>query len=98
MSFQKDPEKAETRTLHRLADFTNKRVLEVGCGEGRLTWRYARSARRVDGIDPDLDALRVAQYDLPFDLRSTTTFTCASALQLPFPHETFDIALLAWSL
>lgn len=98
MSFQKDPEKSETKTLHRLVDFTGKRVLEVGCGEGRLTWRYARSARRVDGIDPDLDAVRVAHYDMPSELRRTTTFTCASALHLPFPHETFDIALLAWSL
>jgi ubiquinone/menaquinone biosynthesis C-methylase UbiE len=98
MSFQKDPEKSETKFLHRLVDFAGKSVLEIGCGEGRLTWRYAASARRVTGIDPDRDALRVACYDMPSELRKTTTFACASALHLPFPHETFDIALLAWSL
>jgi hypothetical protein len=32
------------------------------------------------------------------DLRKTTTFACVSALNLPFSNETFDIALLAWSL
>lgn len=98
MSFQKDPEKTETKFLHRITDFAGKHVLEIGCGEGRLTWRYAAAARRITGIDPDRDALRVAFYDMPSDLRKTTTFACATVLDLPFPHETFDIALLAWSL
>lgn len=98
MTFQKDPEKSEIKYLRKLADFGGKHVLEIGSGEGRLTWRYAGSARRVTGVDPDRDSLRVAYYDMPPILRPTTTFVCASALSLPFPHETFDIALLAWSL
>jgi ubiquinone/menaquinone biosynthesis C-methylase UbiE len=98
MSFQKDFEKNEIKFLGKLVDFSGKSVLEVGCGEGRLTWRYAGLARQVAGIDPDRDALRVATYDIPSDLRKTTSFACASSLNLPFPHERFDIALLAWSL
>lgn len=98
MNFQKDMEKNEIRYLGKIVDFAGKHVLEVGCGEGRLTWRYAGSAERITGIDSDHDSLRVAYYDMPANLRKTVTFTCASALQLPFPHETFDIALLAWSL
>jgi ubiquinone/menaquinone biosynthesis C-methylase UbiE len=98
MAFQKDAENYEAKALHRLVDFSGQRVLEIGCGEGRLTWRYALSARQVVGIDPDPDAIRVAYYDMPRDLRNTTAFACASSLYLPFPSETFDIALLAWSL
>jgi ubiquinone/menaquinone biosynthesis C-methylase UbiE len=98
MSFQKDFEKNETKFLGKLVNFAGKRVLEVGCGEGRLTWTYARSARQVVGIDPDPDAVRVAHYDMPTDLRKTTAFACASSLNLPFPRERFDIALLSWSL
>ena len=98
MTFQKDAEKYETKALHRLVDFSGQRVLEVGSGEGRLTWNYAGSAQQVVGIDPDPDAVRVANYDMPFELRKTTTFACASSLNLPFPHETFNIALLSWSL
>lgn len=98
MSFQKDFEQNETKFLRKMVDFTGQRIVEVGCGEGRLTWRYAGPARQVTGIDPDRDALRVASYDMPSNLRKMTTFACASALNLPFPGEMFDIALLAWSL
>lgn len=98
MTFQKDAEHSETKALHKLVDFSGQRVLEVGCGEGRLTWEYARLAKQVVGIDPDSDAVRVANYDIPDELRKTTTFACASSLHLPFPHESFDIALLSWSL
>ena len=98
MTFQKDPENHETKALRRLVDFKDQRVLEVGCGEGRLTWKYGGSARQVAGIDPDPDAVRVANYVMPPGLRKTTVFACASALNLPFPSETFDIALLSWSL
>ena len=98
MALQKDVEKHETKALHKLVVFKDQRVLEVGCGEGRLTWEYARAARQIVGVDPDSDALRVASYDVPDDLRKTTTFACASSLKLPFPNESFDIALLSWSL
>jgi len=98
MTFQKDAEKNENKALHKLVDFSGQRVLEVGCGEGRLTWEYARSAKQVLGIDPDPDAVLVANYDMPADLRKTTAFACASSLHLPFPRESFDIALLSWSL
>jgi len=98
MTLQKDPERTEVRYLNQLADFTGKRVLEIGCGEGRLTWRYARSASRVIGVDPDADALRVAATNRPPDLHETVSFARANSLHLPFPREAFDIAILAWAL
>ena len=98
MSLQKDPERNESKYLHRIIDFTRKRVLEIGCGEGRMTWQYARSARQTIGIDPDHDALRIAAVDRPADLRNNVHFGCAASEYLPFSKETFDIAILAWSL
>lgn len=98
MTLQRDPEGNERKSLYRFADFAGKRVLEIGCGEGRLTWQYAASASHVAGIDPDLDALRVARVDCPVALSKKLTLTGASARHLPFPREKFDIAILAWSL
>ncbi len=98
MSLQKDPEGNEKKYLHKFADFKNKRVLEIGCGEGRMTWKYASASNLTIGLDPDRDALRVARADSHADLRGQVHFANASARNIPFTKETFDIAILAWSL
>ena len=97
MSLQKDPERTETKFLHKFTDFAGKCVLEVGCGDGRLTWQYAKSARFVAGIDLEANDLRVATIDRPSDLESSVTFTRADSIHIPFVKEKFDIAILAWS-
>jgi ubiquinone/menaquinone biosynthesis C-methylase UbiE len=98
MKPQKDPEGFERKKLLDFADFTDAHVLEIGCGEGRLTWKYAAASRLTLGLDPDLSALRVARADCPADLHGRVHFARATAYHLPLPQETFDIAVLAWSL
>ena len=112
MTIQKDAEGNEKKFLHEFADFSHKRVIEIGCGEGRLTWQYASrvdsfagSPLRSDtlpslivGLDSDHDALRVASIDAPHDRKHKIHFVQSEAEHLPFSKETFDIAILAWSL
>jgi ubiquinone/menaquinone biosynthesis C-methylase UbiE len=94
----KDPEQNETRHLRKFADFAGKRVLEIGCGEGRLTWRYAAASLLTVGIDPDRNAVRLARIDRPSDLANKVHFINSQAEHIPFHKEKFDIAILAWSL
>jgi 2-polyprenyl-6-hydroxyphenyl methylase/3-demethylubiquinone-9 3-methyltransferase len=95
---QRDPEHNERKMLQRYVDFAGKSVLEIGCGDGRMTWEYAAEAGQVTGIDPDRDELRVAEADRSYKLEGKVFFAAASARWLPFPRERFDIAVLAWSL
>jgi len=97
MPVDKDPEKHETAHLLHFGDFQGKRVLEVGSGDGRLTWRYAARALRVVGVDVDRDALRIAQIERPSDLANRAVFVEATSVRLPFHKESFDMAVLAWS-
>ena len=97
MTLRKDPEGTETHYLNQIVDFTGQHVLEIGMGDGRLTWRYARSAGRVTGIDLDADELKVAALERPAGLRETVSLVQANSLNLPFRRETFDKAILAWS-
>ncbi len=98
MTVQRDPDEIEVKHLREFANFSGARVLEIGCGEGRLTWRYASAAGQVMGIDPDPKRIGVALQDYPMALRSRVTFALAQAETLPFPNGVFDLALLAWSL
>ncbi len=96
MPLLKDPEHTETKTLHRFVDFNGKHVLEIGCGDGRLTWQYAKSAKFVAGFDLEADDLRVATIERPSDIPAS--FLRADSIHIPFVKEKFDIAILAWSL
>ena len=100
MTTQRDPEGTETKYLLPYSDLTkaaSKRVLEVGCGDGRLTWRYARAAGQVVGIDLHADDLRVARIDRPADLANQVHFAEADAVHLPLESGSFDLAIFAWS-
>ena len=98
MPMQRDPEAIETAYLHKLADLNDVRVLEVGCGDGRLTWRYASTTRQVIAIDSNREHLAVARRTCPPVLGAHVAFVQATALALPFRAELFDGAMLAWSL
>ncbi len=93
-----DPEDTETKALHDYADFTGKRVLEIGCGDGRLTWRYADQAASIVAIDPDADDIATALEDCPAELRDKIDFRVLRLEELSIPAEKFDLALLSWSL
>jgi 2-polyprenyl-3-methyl-5-hydroxy-6-metoxy-1,4-benzoquinol methylase len=59
---RRDPERVEPQAISELVPLTGKRVLDVGCGAGRLTTMAAESAASVDAFDPDAE--RVEQLDV----------------------------------
>src|SRR4030067_350670 len=70
MAIQIDPEGNEIAVLIDLAgDFTAKNVLEIGSGDGRLTWRYAGRAGHVIGIEPKAEKTALAEKNMPASLR-----------------------------
>lgn len=98
MSHQRDPEGTESKYLREFVDFDHAHVLEIGCGNGRLTWSYANSAKRVVAIDPDEEGLAEVPSNRPPGLNTPVFFAQVDAEALPFPQPIFDVALLAWSL
>ena len=81
-----------------MADFDGNDILEVGCGDGRLTWRYAREAASVLAIDPDTMAVAKAEELLPAELKAIVTFQTANMVTLDLRPSAYDIALFAWSM
>jgi ubiquinone/menaquinone biosynthesis C-methylase UbiE len=93
-----DPEGAHLAALRRLGDFAGRRVLEMGCGEGRLTLGIATDAAHVFAFDPDADAIGRASDALPDELAERVTYKVASATQIELEPHSFDLAVFSWSL
>jgi 2-polyprenyl-3-methyl-5-hydroxy-6-metoxy-1,4-benzoquinol methylase len=60
-----DPEGADARRARGRGGPTWKRMLEVGSGDGRLTWRSAELTANVLGVDPDAEWVATARADTP---------------------------------
>lgn len=86
----------ELATVRELTDLSGKRVLEMGCGDGRFTYLYAHDAEYVLGIDPERDEIRKARRQRPRELRKQVQFRVAKTVTAP--RRRFDVALFSWSL
>jgi len=98
MPIQKDPEGMELLQMEKVVHFSGRQVLDIGCGDGRLTWKYAPFTGKVTGIDLDMSGLLKAKTTCSDTLQKTTSFARASSLDIPFPNGKFDIAILSWTL
>jgi ubiquinone/menaquinone biosynthesis C-methylase UbiE len=98
MGYTIDPEGNETRALHALCSFDGMDVLEVGCGNGRMTWRYADQARSVLALDPNAMWIDRATASTPEALKPHVTFRVADIVDARLPKASFDAAILSWCL
>ena len=80
------------------ADLRDTRILELGAGDGRLTFQYASQSMSVIGIDTTELDIRSAVVTPRMEIHGPVQFLCASATALPFSAEQFEIVLLASSL
>ncbi len=93
-----DPHGVEMAAIDELIDVDGLRVLEIGCGDGRLTFRYAPRAAFVLGLDPETESVRAARDATPAALADKVRFRTADASRMRVPRRKFDLALYAWSL
>jgi ubiquinone/menaquinone biosynthesis C-methylase UbiE len=93
-----DPEEAHLAALRRLADFRGQRVLEMGCGDGRLTVGIARDAASVLAFDPDSASVAQARRALPKELAERVAYRVASGKEIELEPHSFDLVVFSWSL
>ena len=101
MNVTRDPERNEINALLEFAgDLAGKRVLEIGAGTGRLTWRYASLAGEVVGIDPKPERVATARDAMPKALQGRVVMleTELEEYARDAKPQPFDVALMSWVL
>ncbi|MEX0765817.1 MAG: class I SAM-dependent methyltransferase [bacterium] len=98
MGIETDPEQNEVRALERVTIWRRERVLEIGCGDGRLTLRLARLGAFVHAIDPDAKLIRTARTKLPRRFAKRIRYHVGQAEHLNYANDSFDLAVFAWAL
>ncbi len=96
-----DPEENEVRALQSLGvNFAGRRVLEIGAGKGRLTWRYAAQAAHVTALEPVEERAAAARAEMPGVLRGHVEFLTTSIENFEPGRGSpgYDVAILSWVL
>jgi 16S rRNA A1518/A1519 N6-dimethyltransferase RsmA/KsgA/DIM1 with predicted DNA glycosylase/AP lyase activity len=91
-----DPESYELSALTaRLPPVSRCHVVEIGCGDGRLTRRYCARVESVLAIDPD-EALIAAFRDGGVD--PNVLVRAVPVDRLDVPDGSVDAVLFSWAL
>ena len=93
-----DPEGVESRAIHRLLDFAQKDVLEIGCGDGRLTRSYMSDASSVLAIDTNKDKLEIAGRKTNTGDHEQLHFQQSDVSELESDDSSFDIIIFSRSI
>ncbi len=93
MAIRSDIAGAEKSYLRDMLAADIDSVLEIGCGDGRLTRKYADLSPRIVGIDLPATLPRSDAKPLP----ETVSLAAASGVHLPFPASRFDHVIFSLS-
>jgi len=93
-------DRQDVRFWKRMAQRTNGRVLELGCGTGRVTVPVARSGARIVGVDRSAEMLARARRKLGrFKTRRRPSLIRSDIRALPFRTSVrFDLVMAPYGI
>ena len=75
-----------------------KRVLDLGCGDGRLALGVAPYAKDVVGIDPDAELIASAGKRAGELGLVNVRFAVGAGQSIDLPDRSIDVVILSWTL
>jgi len=99
MTLVMDPAGAEIRALKQITNWRGKHILEVGCGDGRLTLRLAGFApAKIIAFDPNKNLIRNARKNLPEKYKEKIEYRVGNAEHVKQKPNQFDVVVFSWVL
>ena len=98
MTIKVDPEENEIGALLDFVDLDEARVLEIGSGDCRLTWRYAGRVEQVTAVEPFAPAVTRAREQLPRELEGRVVLrqVAFEEFAAQAPASVFDVAIFSF--
>ncbi len=89
-----DPENIEIKSIKKEVDIKNKRILEIGCGTGRITKQIAEKAKEIIAIDHNKEAIKycVKKYKSLKNIK----FLYDDVENIKIKNQYFDIVITGW--
>ena len=75
-----------------------KRVLDLGCGDGRLALGVAPFAKEVTGTDPDAELIADARLRARDAGLRNARFDVGAGQSLRYADGAFEVVVLSWTL
>jgi ubiquinone/menaquinone biosynthesis C-methylase UbiE len=88
-----DTDNIEVEMIERFVSLKDQKVLEIGCGEGRLSALLASKPETYIAIDPDEQSIEKAKSEIP-----NVKFKIGSGEALEFEDVSFSVILFTLSL
>lgn len=88
-----DREKLTLEKIFAYASLENRKILEIGCGDGRITEGLFVKSGSLVAIDPDPKSISIAKERIP-----DADFRVGSGEDLGFLNDAFDVVLFTLSL
>ncbi len=90
---EQDTDQITLGKILQFAELDNKHVLEIGCGDGRITSMIVGKSKTIIAIDPDAESIREAREAITGADFQTGTGEC-----LEFADSSFDVVMFTLSL
>jgi ubiquinone/menaquinone biosynthesis C-methylase UbiE len=90
---EEDSDQKIVEQILQHSSLDKKRVLEVGCGDGRITVLLSGIPKELIAIEPDEDKINEARKKV-----TGVDFQAGSGEELKFPDEFFDVIIFTLSL
>jgi len=79
--------------IEEFVDLSGREMLEIGCGDGRLSSLLADKVKHLTAIDPDQDMINQAGKEI-----SAVDFRVGYGENLEFNNRSYDIVFFSYSL
>lgn len=88
----------EIALFQRCLPIEDSKVIEVGCGDGRVTFALSTHCREILGVDLDARLIESARMRLGDSKLTNISFAVMDAQALEIDSDSVDIALYPWVL